>query len=271
MHPPVRGAAASAVLFALSSLDPPLAPAPPVVVPPEGAARAARDPLAARDRGSPVPGVAALCPPRTLPEGSACVPLPDSTAAAEEPPGAVPRSAGAQEHIPRRPDRPADAASYRFPLGEPDRSPLLLGAFEVDPDGEPRPGTVDLVAARGDRVAAVALEGQEGDAEVAFVGELFGITVGTVHSVREGARLQRYLVLHGHLERPGPGVVAGSRLRAGDALGFAGDSGSPGLLHLRLEVRKVREGARLEQLAPRRLLDSAVSIACDPRNVLPLR
>jgi hypothetical protein len=95
--------------------------------------------------------------------------------------------------------------------------------------------------------------------------------VGTVHAVREGDRTTRYLVLHGHLERPGPGVVVGSRHRAGEALGFAGDSGTPGLVHLRLEVRKLREGARLEQLAPRRLLDSAVSIPCDPRNVLPLR
>jgi hypothetical protein len=272
MHPLVRGAAASALLFALSSLDPPPAPAPPVVVPPAGAARASGTPTAPRERepGAPVAGLIALCPERTLPEGSACVPLPGPTAAPDEP-GAVPRSAGAQEHIPRRPDRPADTAAYRYPLGTPDRTPILLGAFELAPDGEQRPGTVDLAAARGDPVAAIALEGQEGDPEVAFVGELFGITVGTVHTVREGDRTQRYLVLHGHLERPGPGVVAGSRLRAGDTLGFAGDSGSPGLLHLRLDVRKVREGARLEQLAPRRFLDSAISIPCDPRNVLPRR
>lgn len=266
MHPLVRGAAASALLFALSSLDPPPAPAPPVVVPPAAAARAP-GPRGAFGDGL---GLIALCPPRTLPEGSACVPLPGPTALPDEP-GAVPRSAGAQEHIPRRPDRPADTAAYRYPLGAPDRTPILLGGFEIAPDGDPRPGTVDLAAARGEPVTATTLEGQEGDPEVAFVGELFGITVGTVHTVREGDRIQRYLVLHGHLERPGPGVVAGSRLRAGDTLGFAGDTGSPGLLHLRLDVRKVREGARLEQLAPRRFLDSAISIACDPRNVLPRR
>jgi hypothetical protein len=180
-------------------------------------------------------------------------------------------ASAAHEHIPRRPDRPADAAAYRYPLGAPDGSPALLGGIELAANGERRPGAVDLVAARGEQVSLLTLEGQEGSAEIAFVGELFGVTVGTVHTVREADRPQRYLVLHGHLERPGPGVVPGARLAAGDVVGFAGDSGSPGLIHLRLEIRKVREGARIEQLAPRRLLDAAITVPCDPRNVLPLR
>lgn len=257
MHPLIRGAAASAVLFALSSLDPPRAPAPPAIVPPAGAARALTP-------GAPVAGVAALCPPHTLPEGDACIPLPaPAPAASLEPRG--------DQHLPRRPDRPAEADAYRYPVGPPDGSPALIGGFELSPEGEPRPGVVDLVATKGERVALTSLEEQEGEAEVAFVGKLSGITVGTLHRVREGDRLHRYLVLHGHLERPGPGVVQGARLRAGDVVGFAGDSGTPGQVHLRLEVRKIREGTVLERLEPKRLLDPAFTVPSDPRNLLPLR
>ncbi|WP_148314489.1 M23 family metallopeptidase [Sorangium cellulosum] len=286
--PLVRGAAASALVLALGGLDDP-APPPPAVVPPAAAARGAA-------------GAAALCGPRTVPEGAACVPLPapgaplseGGAAALSGPGGARPAGAGARgqayEHIPRRPERPASAAAYAFPIGAPDRAPgfLLVEGAPAQPGAPPpagpvaaigaaRPeppswaGGVDLAAARGDRVTSLRLEGQEGKAEVVFVGELSGITVATAHDVRDVDRVRRYVLLHGHLDRPGPGVVAGARLDAGDVVGYAGDTGSPGLVRLRLEARQLREGARLSDLDPKRIIDAAVTVPCDLRNVLPLR
>lgn len=287
--PLVRGAAASALLLALGGLDDP-APPPPAVVPPAAAARGAA-------------GAGALCGPRTVPEGAACVPLPapgaplpeGGAAALYAPGGARPAGAGARsqayEHIPRRPERPASAAAYAFPIGAPDHpSPafLLVEGATAQPGappssgpvaaiGPPRPepptwtGGVEIAAARGDRVSALKLDGQEGKAEVVFVGELTGITVATAHDVREGDRVRRYVLLHGHLDRPGPGVVAGARLEAGDVVGYAGETGSAGLVRLHLEARQLREGARLSDLDPKRITDAAVTVPCDLRNVLPLR
>ncbi|WP_437733031.1 hypothetical protein [Sorangium sp. So ce1335] len=293
--PLVRGAAASALVLALGGLDDP-APPPPAVGPPAAAAR-----------GGAAAG--ALCGPRTVPEGAACVPLPapgaplpeGGAAALYGPTGARP-GAGARshayEHIPRRPERPASAAAYAFPIGAPDHpSPAFLlvegaaappgalpqagpaptGPSPVAAIGAPRPeppswtGGVEIAAARGDRVAALRLDGQEAKAEVVFVGELTGITVATAHDVREGDRVRRYVLLHGHLDRPGPGVVAGARLDAGDVVGYAGETGSPGLVRLHLEARQLREGARLSDIDPKRITDAAVTVPCDLRNVLPLR
>ncbi|MGK3969626.1 M23 family metallopeptidase [Sorangium sp. So ce118] len=287
--PLVRGAAASALVLALGGLDDP-GPPPPAVVPPAA-------------RGGA--GAAALCGPRTVPEGAACVPLPapgaplpeGGAAALYGPAGARPAGAGARsqahERIPRRPERPASAAAYAFPLGAPDQLPAFLlvedaasqagaplPAGPVAAVGAARPeppswaGGVELAAARGERVAALKLDGQEGKAEVVFVGELSGITVATAHDVREAHdvdRVRRYILLHGHLDRPGPGVVAGARLDAGDVIGYAGETGSPGLVRLHLEARQLREGARLSDLDPKRLTDDAVTVPCDLRNVLPLR
>ncbi|EYF02330.1 UL36 very large tegument protein [Chondromyces apiculatus DSM 436] len=147
----------------------------------------------------------------------------------------------------------------------------MLGSFEFSSQGSPTPGVVDLAAAQGEPVFVLSLDEQEGEAEVAFVGDVHGITIGVVHRVREADGIQRYLLLYGHLDRPGAGVTSGARLRTGDTLGFTGDTGSPGQVHLRLEVRQLREGARLEPPDPRRLLEAAVSFPCDPRNVLPRR
>ncbi|WP_437589460.1 M23 family metallopeptidase [Sorangium sp. So ce1000] len=291
--PLVRGAAASALVLALGGIDDP-EPPPPAVVPPAAAARGAA-------------GAAALCGPRTVPEGAACVPLPalgaplpeGGAAALSDPAGARPagaRPAAAStrsqnhEHIPRRPERPASAAAYTFPIGAPDEPPAFLlvedapaGASAQPPAGSiaaigaarPEPpswlGGVEIAATRGERVAALRLEGQEGKAEVVFVGALSGITVATAHDVREADRVRRYVVLHGHLDRPGPGVVAGARLDAGDVVGYAGETGSLGLVRLHLEARQLREGARISELDAKRITDAAVTVPCDLRNVLPLR
>jgi hypothetical protein len=126
------------------------------------------------------------------------------------------------------------------------------------------------VADRGKQVHVLALERQTGGADVAFVGDLFGVTVVTSHLLGEPERQHRYVVVHGHLDRPGPGVVQGAKLAAGEVLGFVGDTATPGVVHLYLEVRQVRDGIDLASVDLSRLADASITIAVDPRNVLPL-
>jgi murein DD-endopeptidase MepM/ murein hydrolase activator NlpD len=119
-------------------------------------------------------------------------------------------------------------------------------------------------------VRLIALENQVGDAEVVHVGSLFGNSVVTRHSLREGGQLRDYVVIHGHLEGAAPGIKRGESAREGTLLGFVGDSGSPGEVHLHLEVRRVRDGVDAGKLVAGQLVLSSKTVVCDPRNVLPL-
>jgi murein DD-endopeptidase MepM/ murein hydrolase activator NlpD len=274
MHALVRAAAAVSVLAALASLD-----------------RGPRAPLgalvSAPAEAPGVEGLPALCGPRTVPDGVSCAPLPepgtvlDTSRPLAAEPGAhrTPnRGWETYEQIPRRPDRPADLARYVVPL---DGVPKILSEYDLNrPSAEQRQGpsfkvtghgALDFAGKRGDPVKLVALEHQEGDAEVVLAGELFGITVATEHLVREAGQIRAYVVLYGHLERVAAGVAPGAHPHPGDSLGFVGDSGSPGIVHLHLEVRQVREGVDVHASDPHKLADGSVSIPCDPRNVLVLR
>jgi murein DD-endopeptidase MepM/ murein hydrolase activator NlpD len=78
--------------------------------------------------------------------------------------------------------------------------------------------------------------------------------------------------LFGHLDAIAPGLAKGKPVRAGDVVGTVGDTGSPELVHLHLEARRVREGVDVATITvPNQLLAPEVSVVCDPRNVLPLR
>lgn len=221
-------------------------------------------------------GLRPVCGQRAIPEGDACLPLPAANApigpaqAARTPPRA--RDDAQAVLLPRHPDRPAEYAAYVLPI------PTEGGVRVVsDLTGARSPGErtgVDLAATKGDKVLLASLEGDDGDARVVFVGEDAGITVATLHTTREGDVARSFLVIYGHLDRPGPGVVPGSRIKPGDVVGFAGDSGSPGIEQLYLEIRQIREGA-LQRLVPddtavpkARLADDALSIATDVRNIL---
>jgi murein DD-endopeptidase MepM/ murein hydrolase activator NlpD len=107
-------------------------------------------------------------------------------------------------------------------------------------------------------------------AEVTFTGELFGLTVATTHMVREGGRLREYIALYGHLDGIGPGIAPGVPVALGEVVGYVGDTGSPGIVHLHFELRQVRDGVSLARIEPRRIADNAISVPCDPRNLLPL-
>jgi hypothetical protein len=61
------------------------------------------------------------------------------------------------------------------------------------------------------------------------------------------------------------------RLREGDPVGAVGDTGSPSLVHLHLEARRVRDGVDVAKLSPSAMIANESSVVCDPRNILPLR
>jgi murein DD-endopeptidase MepM/ murein hydrolase activator NlpD len=60
-------------------------------------------------------------------------------------------------------------------------------------------------------------------------------------------------------------------VKQGALLGFVGDSGSAGVVHLHLEVRRVREGENPAHFKPREIVENSRTVVCDPRNVLPLQ
>lgn len=237
---------------------------------------------------SATPGRALLapCPPRTLPDEGVCIPVPEDVDPGGD--GAAVARAGhhdrqgrwqAYDQIPRRPERSADYAMYRYPVTPRPGQNLVVSGYDLDrPDEQQRRGEalsavghggIDLAAPRGTEVLVVALEHQVGDAEVVFVGTLFGTTVVTRHSVREAGELRDYVALHGHLEGAAPGVTVGASLREGTPLGYVGDSGNAGDVHLHYELRRVRAGADPRALGAR-VARTEHTIVCDPRNLLPL-
>ena len=234
----------------------------------------------------------ASCPPGTLPDGDVCVHLPgdpessEDTLATENAHRERTGQWTVYEQIPRRPDRPASYDAYRYPVppGLPGGHYVVSG-YDLDrPDDSQRRGRtlhavghggVDLPDPRGTQVKLVALEHQVGDADVVYVGPLFGTTVITRHTVREGGRLRDYVLLFGHLDAPAAGLAAGRTVREGETIGFVGDTGSPELVHLHLEARRVREGLDVGERVRVRgggsVLEPDATVVCDPRNVLPLR
>lgn len=274
----MRGAAICALLSAVAAFipDPPPREATPAHVPEAS-------------------GLRPVCGLRAIPEGDVCIPLP-ATNQPIGPAQAARTPLLAKDDrlavlLPRHPDRPAEYAAYVLPIATPDGVRVVTDlsraqSVATGPPAAPNPGArrapgersgVSLAAARGDEVHLASLEGEEGTSRVVFVGEDVGVTVATLSSVREGDAARSYLVIYGHLDRPGPGVVPGARVKPGDVIGFVGDSGSPGIEQLYLEIRQVREGA-LARLVPddaavpkARLSDDALSIASDVRNVLAKR
>lgn len=272
-------AGASAVAFFTLGAD-----APPLVPDVE---HAAATPGAGADSAAAelTPGG---CPPGTAPDGDACVHLTrfEGGPVADAQENTHRDRSGrwaTYEQIPRLPERPASYDLYRYPIppGLPGGRYVVSGYDLDQPNDRQRRGAtlkhvghgaVDLPQARGTPVAMIALEHQEGDAEVLFTGRLFGTTVLTRHTLREGGRLRDYVMLLGHLDSVAPGVVPGRMVKEGEVVGAVGDSGSPSLVHLHLEIRRVREGVDLAKVASGpAMVNEAVSVVCDPRNVLPLR
>jgi murein DD-endopeptidase MepM/ murein hydrolase activator NlpD len=227
------------------------------------------------------------CAPSMFPDNGVCVHLESE----EESDAPVAQNAHRErsgkwvlyDQIPRRPDRPADYDAYVYPVppGLPGGRSVISG-YDLDrPDETQRRGRtlhavghggVDLPQARGTPVTMIALDHQQGDAEVVYAGPLFGTTLVTRHAVHEGGGLRDYILLFGHLDAIAPGMTKGAVVHVGDIVGAVGDTGSPELIHLHLEARRVREGVDIASvIAPNTLLAAEISVVCDPRNVLPLR
>jgi murein DD-endopeptidase MepM/ murein hydrolase activator NlpD len=182
----------------------------------------------------------------------------------------------AYEQIPRRAGRPKSYLEYRLPLGG---APVISG-YDLDrPNDAQRRGWmhavghggVDLVAKMGTPIPTPHLEHQVGDAEVIYVGPLYGNTVVTRHVVREAGADQDYLLIFGHLKRAANDVRCGSLLPEESILGFVGNTASGGIVHLHLEARRVRRGVDPRTLTGYALRDRKYTVVTDPRNVLPLR
>ena len=227
----------------------------------------------------------APCPLRALPDGDACVRLPDDDEGAPEAESAQNGHHDTRgrwttyDEISRRPDRPADYDSYRYPV--PCDHHCVTSGFDLDRSDDLQRrgrrlryvghGAVDLPQDKGTPIRMLALDHQQGDAEVVYVGPLFGTTVITRHALREAGQLHDYLLLFGHLDTQAPEVHTGTHLKEGDVLGFVGDTGSPGLVHLHVEARRMRAGVDAAKLAPSAAIANENSVVCDPRNILPLR
>jgi len=181
------------------------------------------------------------------------------------------RSSMSPDQIPRRPERPADPAAYVYPIGDAQRPPRILGGLggPVAPvRGQAEQTGMHLAVRPGEKVVLLALEHQQGPAEVVLAGDLFGPTVVTRHEVDEGGRKRSYLLFHGRLDRADPAAVRGARLDAGATLGFARAENGGGLVEIYLEARLVREGAALDD---KKLTDASVAVPIDLRDVLPRR
>lgn len=265
MHALVKGAIGAAALSLVGLLVARSAPVPSPT--PSASASAAAS--------APAPVVLAEmpCPARHVPEGQACVPLPDLGIDLEAA-GSTHverRARGAKwEVIPRKPDRSADPFMFVYPLED---EPLFLRGYDDTLESDLSPVSLELAAVRGAPVRAVALDGQQGKAKVVATGRLIGSTVVTRHEIETpGAEKPRtVLLVMGHLEAIAPDLKAGAEVGASDVVGFVGDSGNPGIVSLYLEARLVRQDVALDGLALDRLVDPATSVPTDLRNVLALR
>ncbi len=307
MHVLVRGAAATGLLAAISALLSPLsaddlrsgagrqseANGAPSSTAASAMAPSTSAPLDAASTAKP-------CPARQLPAAEpparqgGCVAVPAATAplrssrldrlAAEQSRMAPLHLGGHEGGIPRLPDRPERYEAYELPvqgagLVSP-ASPMDLAGDELERwlrgEGRSPPGPtgIRIESSPNAAVTLVDLERQQGDAEVLLAGELYGVTVAVRHRVDTGAGVRDYIALYGQLSRPGPDLTPGAMLGRGAVIGFVGDRNGSDSPHLYFELRQLRLATRAAGVSGKTLSEivrPAVSLPCDPRNVLPLR
>lgn len=203
--------------------------------------------LEARDDSGPAaPGAPAQpspeCPPAHLPDDGACVPLPLEPERRDEP--------AALELLP---GRPREHARYLTPLARHAAGPASegLGVFVAAPPGTP--------------VMTLELEAQAGPTRRQVTAStpprLF-----TLHDVVRGGSRRTYLLAYDGIDFDVP--PGASELDVGTPLGRVAARGSGS--GLAIEVRQLRRGASPAEPLEQLLSDSS-SLACDARNVLPLR
>lgn len=195
----------------------------------------------------PVAARAPECPAEQLPDDGVCIPVPP----------AAERVAEVETRIELLPGRSPDYGRYVTPIAAyPAAAPAEgLGLFVAAPRGVP--------------VTAVSLEAQSGPTRrwVTAAAAESPARLLTVHQVDRAGSLRTYvLVYDGVAFDPAAGIA---EVEVGTPLGrIAAGSGVTGL---GLRVQQLRRGVRPEALSPERLLLEASSLACDARNVLPLK
>jgi murein DD-endopeptidase MepM/ murein hydrolase activator NlpD len=244
-----------------------------------------------QDGARTIGGVGGLCGENALLDDAVCVTLDEE--GGEHPMAILVSNAHVEkrnryrvyDQIPKRAERPANYDAYRYPIppGIPGGHYVVSG-YDLDlPDQSQRRGPrlshtghggLDLPQARGTPVHIGPLEHQTIEAEVLYAGPLFGTSVVTLHTVREAGQTRDYVVIFGHLDGIAAGIAAGRHVMDGEVIGFVGDTGSPELVHLHLEIRRVRESTDLREAVRKGgggaiLLDYA-TVVTDPRNLLPL-
>lgn len=183
------------------------------------------------------------CPPQQLPDDGVCIPVP--------PPE---DSAATSTPIELLPGRTADYARYVTPIA---RYPAKAAPDELG---------LYVAAPRGVPVTAVSLEAQLGPTR-RWVTATKPPRLLTLHRVERSGSTRIYVLAYEGVAfdtLPGMNEVA-----VGTPLGRVAPG--PGSTGLRLRVRQLRRGIEPENLPPERLLLDASSLACDPRNVLPLQ
>ncbi len=212
-------------------------------------ALARRDPTdAPAPAPTPVPTAAAapalLCPADTLPDDGACIPVPRVE---QEPPEAL-------NQLELLPGRSEDYARYL--------TPIAAYPARAAPEGL----GVSIAAPRGTVVTAISLESQAGPTRRV-------VTPGprprllTLHHVERHGAARTYLLSYdGSSFDPTPGTID---VDVGTPLGQI--KAGPGVTGLLLAVRQLRRGVDADRVSPERLLRDSHSLACDARNVLPLK
>ena len=261
MRPVVR---ASLSIAALCALTAPLGSSPQTrtvaAAPGPSSSMRGKQPAEATD-------LSAVCPAGHLPDGEVCVPfdraaLRSPAQNADGTPPAVARGA-ANDQVPRREGRPASLDAYRLPVTTLASAPRLgaRGGLEADVP----PATL---------VAALALQSQEGVADVIAIEAIpaspttaAAYRIFTHHLVREGDGKAEIVLSVGPLASVRNGLVVGTRVGDGDALGVTAAAPTT----LRIEARRLRDGLDIASLAGPNLLAEDRAVRVDPRNVLPLR
>ena len=187
------------------------------------------------------------CPADQLPDDGVCIPVPP----------AAERVAEVETRLELLPGRSPDYTRYVTPIA-------------AYPATAPRDGLGLFVAApRGIPVTTVSLEAQSGPTRrwVTPATAESPARLLTVHQVDRAGSLRTYvLVYDGVAFDPVAGI---SDVEVGTPLGRV--AAGSGLTGLGLRVQQLRRGVRPEELSPERLLLEASSLACDARNVLPLK
>ena len=137
-----------------------------------------------------------------------------------------------------RPD-PAPAGLLTVPVAGYPRGAIADNWGDPRGGGERQHHGTDIMAPGGATVVAVA----PGRVEKLFESELGGTTL----YLRSANR--RWVYYYAHLSGYAPGVVEGMRVRAGQALGYVGDTGDagPGNYHLHFGMQRMQAGQRWYQ------------------------